>query len=103
MIDATATHTVPDFPDQKAVADAAMFLDMDLAILGADEARFDAYEADVRREYAWADDDAWRSGRAEVLTGFLNRPRIFYSDLFRGLYEEKARANISRSLARLHI
>jgi predicted metal-dependent HD superfamily phosphohydrolase len=101
MIEATATHTLPQFPDPKAVADAAMFLDMDLCILGAEEAHFDAYEAAVRQEYDWVDDQAWRKGRADVLSRFIERPHIFYSALFRDTYEEVARRNIRRSLARL--
>ncbi len=105
MIEATATHAVPaaaagdDEPG--AAADAALFLDMDLSILGSSEARFDAYEAAVRVEYAWADDEAWRRGRAAVLASFLARPRIFYSELFYREYEEAARRNIQRSLVRL--
>ena len=35
MIEATATHTLPDLGDKAAGRDAALFLDMDLSILGA--------------------------------------------------------------------
>jgi predicted metal-dependent HD superfamily phosphohydrolase len=101
MIEATATHTVPRFSDPKATIDAAMFLDMDLSILGADEPQFDAYEAAVRKEYDWVDDEAWRKGRAEVLTRFMARPYIFYSEVFRDKYEVAARRNMGRSLASL--
>ncbi|TIS55896.1 MAG: hypothetical protein E5X11_13900, partial [Mesorhizobium sp.] len=35
MISATATHQLPPLEDEGAASDAALFLDMDLAILGA--------------------------------------------------------------------
>ncbi len=101
MIEATATHALPDIADEAARHDAALFLDMDLSILGAAPADFAAYERAVRREYAWVDDNAWRSGRAGVLRKFLERPRIFQTDLFRDLYEAQARDNIAQSLAAL--
>ena len=66
-----------------------------------DPAQFDAYEAAVRREYAWVDDPAWRSGRATVLKRFLDLPAIFKTDTFRRLFEAAARDNIARSLATL--
>lgn len=101
MIESTATHIVPDAEDEAARSDAALFLDMDLAILGAPAGIFDAYEQAVRLEYAWVDDMSWRSGRGAVLRSFLSRPRIFHTDLFRQSHEARARENLSRSLAAL--
>lgn len=100
MIEATATHALPDL-EGSAKQDAAFFLDMDLAILGAPPALFDSYEAAVRREYSWVDAKAWRSGRVAVLKKFLARPTIFHTELFRRRFEEQARRNLSRSLASL--
>jgi predicted metal-dependent HD superfamily phosphohydrolase len=102
MIEATATHALPDTPGSDAARrDAALFLDMDLSILGAAPAAFDAYEAAVRREYAWVDEKAWAVGRAAVLKGFLDRPVIFNTEIFQRRCEAQARANIERSLAAL--
>ncbi|KAK4098144.1 hypothetical protein N658DRAFT_526514 [Parathielavia hyrcaniae] len=101
VIEATATHTLPEDLDDGETSDAALFLDMDLSILGAGEAEFDEYEAAVRKEYHFVDDDGWRAGRAAVLRTFLNRDRLYQSDLFRGLYEDAARRNLGRSLRRL--
>lgn len=101
MIKATAGHELPALDSAAARADAALFLDMDLAILGASPAAFDAYEAAVRREYHWVTEPAWRAGRRAVLAGFLARPRIFHSPRFRASREVRARANLARSLARL--
>lgn len=101
MIEATATHALPDLRGRAARNDAALFLDMDLSILGAPKGAFDSYEAAVRREYAWVDDEAWRSGRAAVLRKFLARPRIFHTEVFEKRYEAPARENMERSLAML--
>lgn len=101
MIEATATHQVPDFADAAVRHDAALLLDMDLSILGAPPVGFDAYEEAVRKEYGWVNDDAWRAGRAAVLQGFLARRFIFHTETFRGELENRARANMARSLAAL--
>jgi predicted metal-dependent HD superfamily phosphohydrolase len=101
MIEATATHQVPDLRGEAARLDAALLLDMDLSILGATPEQFDAYESAVRLEYAWVGDAAWRAGREAVLKSFLSRPHIFHTDIFRQRYETQARENISRSLERL--
>jgi predicted metal-dependent HD superfamily phosphohydrolase len=101
MIEATATHALPDLGDRAASEDAALFLDMDLSILGAPPTDFDAYEAAIRREYGWVEEPAWRAGRAAVLETFLARPHIFHTDAFRRRSEGQARANIRRSLAAL--
>lgn len=101
MIEATATHALPDLTDERYRADAALFLDMDLSVLGAPPAAFDAYEAAVRREYAWVPEPAWRQGRAAVLRRFLQRETIFQTDAFRQRFETPARDNIARSLRAL--
>ena len=101
MIEATATHALPGLGDEAATRDAAFFLDMDLSILGAPAAAFDSYEAAVRREYAWVDDEAWAAGRAAVLRKFLARPTIFHTEAFRQRFETAARINIARSTAAL--
>lgn len=101
MIEATATHSQPELGGEAANSDAALFLDMDLSILGAPQDAFDSYEAAVRREYAWVDDEAWRSGRAAVLKKFLARPKLFHTEAFSRRFEAQARKNIARSITAL--
>jgi predicted metal-dependent HD superfamily phosphohydrolase len=101
MIRATAGHRVPDFGDASATQDCALFLDMDLAILGAPATDFDVYEAAVRREYDWVSEPQWRVGRSAVLVGFLTRPTIYATAPFRASHEAAARRNIARAIARL--
>ena len=103
MIVATATHELPSLgpADKEAVRDAALFLDMDLAILGASPDAFDAYEQAVRREYGWVEEPMWRAGRGAVLKTFLARPHIFHTEEFRQRFEPQARQNMARSLEAL--
>jgi predicted metal-dependent HD superfamily phosphohydrolase len=101
MIRATAGHGVPEFADARAAADCALFLDMDLAILGAAPADFAIYEQDVRREYAWVPQPQWIAGRRRVLESFLARPVIFATPLFRASREARARQNVANALAAL--
>jgi predicted metal-dependent HD superfamily phosphohydrolase len=101
MIRATAGHRVPDFADAGAAQDCALFLDMDLAILGAPAAEFGAYEHAARREYDWVTEPQWRLGRRAVLAGFLARPAIYATAQFRASHEAAARRNLERAIARL--
>jgi predicted metal-dependent HD superfamily phosphohydrolase len=101
MINATATHQLPPFDDKSAASDAALFLDMDLAILGAEPDTFDAYEKAVRREYGWVEEPMWRAGRAAVLKSFLTRSHVFHTQTFRRRFEARAKENLDRSLQAL--
>src|SRR5262245_17480573 len=101
MIRATAGHQVPGFATAEATRDCALFLDMDLAILGAAPDAFAAYEAAVRREYDWVPEPMWIEGRGKVLDGFLARPAIYASPRFRASHEAAARRNLAQSLAAL--
>ncbi len=94
LVMVTKRHTAP--VDD---ADAALLLDIDLAILGAVPVRFDEYERQVREEYAHVAEVAFRAGRARVLHGFLERPTIFATEVFRDALERRARENLARSVA----
>jgi predicted metal-dependent HD superfamily phosphohydrolase len=95
MILATAHSVEPQTPDE------ALLLDIDLSILGADEAAFDQYDRAIRAEYSWVPVPDYRQGRAKVLQSFLSRPRIYHTAIFRERYGEQARRNIERALKRL--
>lgn len=81
--------------------DAQTLVDIDLSILGASLERFDAYEAQIRREYRWVPSMIYRIKRANVLKGFVGRSMIYGTPLFQDRFEERARANIARSLSTL--
>ena len=79
-------------------ADGELLCDADLAILAADEDRYAAYTAAIRREYAHVPDDAFRDGRAQVLKALLELPSIYRHQPLRDAWEAKARANLEREL-----
>ncbi len=81
--------------------DQALLLDIDLAIFGADEARFDAYEQQVRREYAWVEEPEFRATRSGILKSFLERPALYLTQHFGDRFEAEARRNLARSLEKL--
>ena len=87
--------------DPSADGDAPLMVDIDLSILGQTAARFDEYEAQIRREYSWVSEEAFRQGRAAILERFLARGRLYNTDYFRGKYEKRARENLLRSLNQL--
>lgn len=91
MILATKTHAAD-------TDDARIMLDVDLSILGADEARFAEYEGQIREEFQWVPEEAYRAGRRRVLEGFAARPRIYQSGVMFERLEERARRNLSRAL-----
>lgn len=82
-------------------ADAALLCDVDLRILGSDRVGYEAYAAAIRQEYAWVPSNDYAAGRIIVLKKFLERPKIFCLDVFRRLYERKARSNIKAEIKRL--
>jgi predicted metal-dependent HD superfamily phosphohydrolase len=95
MIMATVQHQRQ--PDEAM----QLLVDIDLSILGTETARFDESDEQVRREYAHVPEDEWRVGRKRVLQGFLDRERLYGSDLFHAQFEQRARENLRRSLQRL--
>ena len=79
----------------------AAFHDADLWILSAPQERFDAYCAQVREEYAFVPLDAYRTGRTAVLRPFTLRETIYRTAHARHQWEQPARVNLARELARL--
>ncbi len=83
------------------MGDTALLLDADLAILAADPDGYSAYVTGIRSEYRNVDDDEWRTGRAQVLQGFLDRSAIYATPSARARWENRARANLAAELATL--
>lgn len=79
-------------------SDLCIFLDADLAILGADPARYQAYARAIRREYSWVSDSDYRSGRSRVLASFLHRDRLYYTDVLFDELESIARLNLESEI-----
>ena len=103
LIELTASHQLTDGIEEYTSgaltrADAAFFLDADLAILAADSPRYTRYVAGVRAEYAHYTLDAFTRGRAAILQGFLNRTAIYASDTAHLLWDAPARLNLRTEL-----
>ena len=84
-----------------ADADARLLVDIDLAILGVDEASYAKFEKNVRREYRWVPGPLFRRGRRKILQSFLDRKQIYSTDAIRDRCEERARQNLERTLRTL--
>jgi len=81
--------------------DAQLVSDIDLSILGADEATYAVFEADVRKEYRWVPSILFRRKRAGILESFLERPRIYNTEPFHARYELRARHNLAEAIRTL--
>jgi predicted metal-dependent HD superfamily phosphohydrolase len=96
LIRLTKTHAVQ--PDDRL---GAILISIDLSILGAEPARYDAYAAAIRQEFIHVPDGDYRAGRAKLLGQFAGRPVIFPDADFAARYDRQARENLARELASL--
>ena len=88
-------------PSRPAAHDARYVVDVDLAILGAPPAAFEAYERAIRQEYRWVPEPIYRRERARVLRSLLALQPLYLTAPFAARFEEAARANLRAALARL--
>jgi predicted metal-dependent HD superfamily phosphohydrolase len=96
LIRLTKTHDV-------AAGDrlGAILISIDLSILGAAPARYDAYAAAIRQEFIHVPDADYRAGRARALSQFAARPVIFPDAEFAATFDKPTRENLARELASL--
>lgn len=80
---------------------ARLLVDLDLMSLGGSEAEFDVNSAAIRKEYEHVPLADYCKERCRILQSFLDRPTIYSTRLFQEKYEESARANLRREIARL--
>ncbi|MEO6624620.1 MAG: N-methyl-D-aspartate receptor NMDAR2C subunit, partial [Burkholderiaceae bacterium] len=85
-------------PDSR---DAAVLLDIDLAILGQPPHVFARYELQIADEFAAVPLAQRTLRRSAILKHFLDRPRIYHTELFHSLYEVQAHANLAASITAL--
>jgi predicted metal-dependent HD superfamily phosphohydrolase len=95
LVMATCHSALPSTPD------ARLLVDIDLAILGAEPARFAEYERQIRDEYGFVPEPVFREKRAQILRGFLERPALFSTPDYAGRLDAPARANLARAIADL--
>ena len=84
-----------------ASPDAQLLVDIDLSILGSPAERFERYDQDVRKEYAWVPGFRYQEARAQVLQSLLDRPRLYHGEHAVALLEAQAHINLAAALSRL--
>lgn len=82
-------------------ADTDYVCDIDMAILGYSEPEFTEYEANIHREYAFANNVQYREGRCHFLQTLLAKESIFKTSYFNNKYEISARNNIKKLINHL--
>jgi predicted metal-dependent HD superfamily phosphohydrolase len=79
----------------------ALFLDLDMAVLGKEEHAYLAYAALIRKEFNFVPHETYCEKRAEVLEAFLNNTAIYGTMIVRQALEERARSNVRKEIALL--
>jgi len=82
-------------------AEAALFLDCDMAILGSEPERYARYERAIATEYGALPRGLYRAGRAQFLRALLAKEELYLSELFHARLELPARTNLALALAAL--
>lgn len=98
LVQQTADHYAAPLGED---SDLDLFLDCDLAILGAEPSVYDAYARGIRAEYEPVVGDAYAAGRSAFLQSLLARATLFRSGFFRERLETQARSNVAREAASL--
>jgi predicted metal-dependent HD superfamily phosphohydrolase len=93
LILCTKTHQAFD-------SESESLLDADLAIFSAEPEQYQDYADAIRKEYAWVSDEEYRIGRSSVLERFLNRDRIYHTEMMQPR-DSIARENLRRELHQL--
>lgn len=97
-IELTKAHDVSAADDN----DLKMFIDIDMSILGRDREGYTVYARKIRQEYIHIPDAAYCQGRAAFLRSVISSDkRIFASEMYWGMFEEKARENMNWECSQL--
>lgn len=78
--------------------DINLFLDIDLSILGASEEDYKKYFTDTRKEYFMFPRFLYAKGRTKVLSSFLLRDSIFFTQDAIMKWEKQARINMQQEI-----
>ncbi|UUY07219.1 hypothetical protein LRS11_15455 [Pseudomonas sp. J452] len=81
--------------------DAALVVDIDLAILAAPASVYADYEQAVRREYVWVPEPLFRTGRSQLLRHLLAMPALYQHRELAEQWEGRARNNLQEALLAL--
>ena len=96
IIRATIKHQLPQEMESKD--DCAIFLDMDLSVLGWKPEQYNDYCHRIRMEYHHVPNDKFIPGRIKVLEHLGSQETIYLTDHFRLKYESQARENMKNEI-----
>ncbi len=75
--------------------------DLDLNVFCANDNAYDEYSRQIRDQYSQYSDDVFNNERIRILNIFLGKKYIFNTRYYREKYEDVARANLAREIAKL--
>ncbi|WP_299668286.1 hypothetical protein [uncultured Polaribacter sp.] len=79
--------------------DNSFLLDFDLAILAQNWGIYEDYTQKIRKEYKMFPNFMYIPSRKKVLESFLNREKLYFTEKYQNLFEEKARKNLQKELS----
>jgi predicted metal-dependent HD superfamily phosphohydrolase len=97
LIELTSQHGSLD----SAEGDTALFLDADMAIVGASPEVYREYARQIRREYGMVPANAYRAGREAFVKALLEKTQIYFSDYFKTRLTVRALQNLAGELSTL--
>ena len=99
LVMSTAQATQHDPPTALGSSlDARLRVEIDLSILGSPAERFERFDQDVHKEYAWLPGLRYQAARAQALQSILDRPQLHHGEHAVALLEAQARINLAAAL-----
>jgi predicted metal-dependent HD superfamily phosphohydrolase len=95
LILATKNHVATGVEDEK------WLIDFDLKVLAKEAEAYTIYAKQIRKEFSIYPDFLYNPGRKKALQHFLEKKFIYQTEIFRTLFESKARANIQEEISHL--
>lgn len=95
---AAMIRTTKDHKHRCKTDDSEFFTDSDLSILGTSPCVYAEYADAIRQEYSWVPDVVYKKERKKILGSFLNRDRIYSTEIMRNQFEIQARENMANEL-----
>jgi len=86
--------TINHYPNTDS--DIQLLLDLDLTSLGAPWEVFQNNSENIRQEYMHIPDKVFYAGRRDFLTQMIERPRLYGTNYWYNVLEERARDNIKK-------
>jgi len=96
-VDATRTHEI----DPQEDYNGALFLDLDMSILGSKPQIYRDYVSAIRKEFGAVPDEVFYPARLKFLQDTLKKDRIFKTGLMHEKLDKAARANMRAEIQKI--